>query len=157
MIFEYCFKCDEPTGKAGIDNNSLYDENDCGPYCEECWDKKVEGTYCIKGDICIVTVNSNLDRNGAGDFKTDMNPLIENKTIKGIAINFSKVDVIDSFGIGKVLLMFKSLQKQGAKLAIYNMSHKINEIFKMTQLDKVLNLQRTEEEALSSLKGSYGN
>ena len=36
---EYCFVCDEPTGRAGQGDGSLYCECDKGPFCEECWSK----------------------------------------------------------------------------------------------------------------------
>lgn len=36
---ERCCVCDEPTGKAGRDEDSLYRENGDGPYCETCWDR----------------------------------------------------------------------------------------------------------------------
>ena len=36
---ETCCVCDEPTGRAGRADDSLYcDECDVGPFCEECWD-----------------------------------------------------------------------------------------------------------------------
>ncbi len=35
---EMCFICDQPTGRAGIHDDSLYAEDGTGPYCEECWD-----------------------------------------------------------------------------------------------------------------------
>jgi hypothetical protein len=35
---EYCRKCGEPTGNAGLGEDSLYDANMDGPYCQECWD-----------------------------------------------------------------------------------------------------------------------
>jgi hypothetical protein len=36
---EICFICGDPTGKAGIADDSLYTDIGDGPYCEECWDK----------------------------------------------------------------------------------------------------------------------
>lgn len=36
---EYCHVCDEPTGRAGQGDGSLYCECDRGPFCEECWEK----------------------------------------------------------------------------------------------------------------------
>lgn len=35
---ELCCECDEPTGKAGAGEDSLFTE-DGGPYCEDCWPK----------------------------------------------------------------------------------------------------------------------
>lgn len=35
---EYCFSCGEPTGRAGEAEDSLYNDQGEGPYCEGCWD-----------------------------------------------------------------------------------------------------------------------
>lgn len=35
---ELCFSCDEPTGRAGQGEDSLYSSDGDGPYCETCWD-----------------------------------------------------------------------------------------------------------------------
>ena len=40
---EHCFICDEPTGRAGKGEDSLYcDECDKGPYCPDCFRKHHE-------------------------------------------------------------------------------------------------------------------
>ncbi len=35
---EYCFVCEQPTGRAGQSEDSFYCTCDKGPFCEECWD-----------------------------------------------------------------------------------------------------------------------
>ena len=45
---EYCWLCDAPTGNAGRYEDSLYDTEEGGPYCEECWDKI---TPYLRGEI----------------------------------------------------------------------------------------------------------
>ena len=37
---QLCIKCDEPTGRC--EDDSLYDQNDEGPLCEECYHKSEE-------------------------------------------------------------------------------------------------------------------
>jgi hypothetical protein len=39
LPLEYCFLCDQPTGRAGIGEDSLYDDFGHGPFCESCWDE----------------------------------------------------------------------------------------------------------------------
>lgn len=34
---EYCCNCDDPTGRAGIEDDSLYTKKGNGPFCEECF------------------------------------------------------------------------------------------------------------------------
>ena len=47
--FEYCFLCDEPTGRAGRGDDSLYcDECDTGPYCSSCFDEHHRGNELAK-------------------------------------------------------------------------------------------------------------
>ena len=37
MKLEHCCECDQPTGRAGQGEDSLF-AGDFGPYCEDCWD-----------------------------------------------------------------------------------------------------------------------
>ena len=39
---EYCCECGEPTGHAGRGEDSLYTENDQGPFCSSCFDAAVD-------------------------------------------------------------------------------------------------------------------
>ena len=40
---EFCCKCDEPTGNAGIDDDSLYCEYCCeGPFCDKCFEQHMD-------------------------------------------------------------------------------------------------------------------
>ncbi|MFW6369094.1 MAG: hypothetical protein ACOC0J_00750 [Myxococcota bacterium] len=36
---ELCSVCDEPTGRAGAGEDSLYTEDGAGPFCESCWEE----------------------------------------------------------------------------------------------------------------------
>ena len=38
LPLEYCTECNDPTGRAGAGEDSLYTESGHGPYCEVCWD-----------------------------------------------------------------------------------------------------------------------
>ncbi len=42
---EYCENCNEPTGRAGRGEDSLYcDEHDLGPLCPDCYDDHFKET-----------------------------------------------------------------------------------------------------------------
>ncbi len=36
---EYCCECGEPTERAGRGEDSLYTDDDEGPFCSDCWHK----------------------------------------------------------------------------------------------------------------------
>lgn len=49
---EYCVECDQPTGKAGRSEDSIYIEypdKEVGPLCEECRDKHWVCEECGEG------------------------------------------------------------------------------------------------------------
>lgn len=56
MAIEYCVVCEEPTGRAGRDEDSLYDGNGHGPFCEHCFEK-----YTAK-DAEIAALKQERDR-----------------------------------------------------------------------------------------------
>jgi hypothetical protein len=37
MSYELCCCCDQATGHAGKGEDSLYANNEYGPYCDDCW------------------------------------------------------------------------------------------------------------------------
>lgn len=39
---EYCFICEEPTGRAGRGDDSIYSDDDERPFCEECWEGRAD-------------------------------------------------------------------------------------------------------------------
>jgi hypothetical protein len=41
MEKELCYLCEKPTGRCGED--SIYDDNGTGPFCETCWEERVNG------------------------------------------------------------------------------------------------------------------
>ncbi len=57
---EHCCHCDQPTGKAGRGDGSIYiDALDLGPLCEECWHAAVEE---IKSDAGISDLEAEVER-----------------------------------------------------------------------------------------------
>jgi len=39
---EHCYLCEQETGRAGRGEDSIYDRDDEGPYCEECREAHAE-------------------------------------------------------------------------------------------------------------------
>jgi len=48
---EYCCVCDEPTGKAGPGDGSIYCDCGAGPFCTECW----AGHWCADKEAAEAT------------------------------------------------------------------------------------------------------
>ena len=68
------------------------------------------------------------------------NGIIE-KNPKEVVINLSKLKSITSSGIGKIVSLYKDLDKKGGKIRIVGANDTIMQIFKIVKLDKLMEIE----------------
>lgn len=107
-------------------------------------------SHKIENSICVVAIEGNIALDGVNEAKAFLKPHIENTEIKGIVINFEKVNFIDSSGIGLIVSIFKTMQQKEGKFAITNLSKKNEEIFTITRLNKILDIFPSDAEAIAA-------
>ncbi|MEM7106307.1 MAG: STAS domain-containing protein [Bacteroidota bacterium] len=101
--------------------------------------------------IAIVQPEGKLTlSDGAKEISDQVKRFLDDGT-KRFMINLSKVDYIDSSGIGELLALRNAVLETKGKIAILNPSPKVDEILKMTKLDTVLELFYNEFEAKASI------
>lgn len=105
----------------------------------------------IDKSICVVSIEGNIALDGVNEAKEYLRPLLDDKKNKGLLINFSQVNFIDSSGIGLIVSLFKTLQQREAKFGLSNLSKKNEEIFTITRLNKILDIYPNEADALSAM------
>jgi anti-anti-sigma factor len=69
---------------------------------------------------------------------------------RNVLVNLSGVGFIDSFGVGEILASYTSTQNLGGKFKLCRISEKLLLIFKITLLDKVLEIHEDCDRALES-------
>lgn len=110
-------------------------------------------TTSLDNNILIVKIDEEyLDIKNASEFKTKVTELID-KNVHKIIFNFSKINFVDSTGLGSVVTIIKVLGEKGS-IAICDISDTVKEIFWMTRMDKVFLLFNNEDEALEAMKGN---
>ena len=110
-------------------------------------------SHRIEDNVCVISIEGNIALDGVNEAKAYLKPHIENPEIKGMLINFEKVNFIDSSGIGLIVSIFKTMQEKEAGFALTNLSKKNEEIFTITRLNKILDIYPSESDGLSALKG----
>ena len=110
-------------------------------------------THRIQDGICVVTIEGNIALDGVNEAKSYLKPHLDSPDIKGLVINFEKVNFIDSSGIGLIVSIFKTMQQKEGKFALTNLSKKNEEIFSITRLNKILDIFESEKEATDALAG----
>lgn len=68
-----------------------------------------------------------------------------------LVIDMKHVGVLASAGIGSLVQVHKRLKASGGGLAIYGLSEDIEQLMKLTRMDKLFNVVSTRDDAIASV------
>ena len=102
------------------------------------------------GDITVLDMNGKVTLGeGSVALRTTIRRLLgEGK--KNILLNLGQVGYVDSSGIGELVSSFTSVNKEGGKLKLLNLTQKIQDLLAITKLLTVFDVYESESEALNS-------
>src|SRR4029079_17739340 len=86
-------------------------------------------------------------------FSSALENVLKNESTN-VIIDFTKIDYIDSTGIGELVGCRGKFTTQNRKLILVNPSERIMKLLKLAKLDAVFKIYGTEEEAISAESGS---
>lgn len=86
-------------------------------------------------------------------FSAALENVLKNESTN-VIVDFTKIDYIDSTGIGELVGYLGKFTTQNRKLVLVNPSERIMKLLKLAKLDAVFKIYGTEEEALASESGS---
>ena len=69
---------------------------------------------------------------------------------KKLLLNLREVEYIDSAGLGELVKTHTTLERQGGRLKIVNLSQKVQDLFELTGLHKVFDVHENEANAIQS-------
>lgn len=102
-----------------------------------------------KEDVKVCYAEGDIDINTSPQVKKAFDKLIQSKSEK-VLINLQKVGYIDSSGLATFVEILKSVKNFGGKLKLCNLSNKVKSLFEITKLEKLFDIQDTEEDALKT-------
>lgn len=106
-----------------------------------------------KGTTLIIRIMEDMDHHSAQYLRQKLDSEIIKATVKNIIFDFSKVNFMDSSGIGVVVGRYKNIQKLNGRAAIVNANPKIMQIFEMSGVLKIIPAYTDLEDALTSMCG----
>ena len=99
------------------------------------------------GEYKIINFSGNLDTTTSPEVEKTIKECIENGDLKFI-FNFSDTKYMSSSGLRVLLATAKKLKGKG-ELRISNLNAVIEEVFDVSGFSSILNVYKTQEEALS--------
>ncbi len=85
-----------------------------------------------KGEIVI---EGDLDNEQAGEALRQAFNTLYNRGQRTIVLDMSKVDIINSYGIGKILMCYKKLKSEEGVLMVKPLTGFVKETFELLMLD----------------------
>jgi anti-sigma B factor antagonist len=101
-----------------------------------------------KGGILLVEVAGEINITSSPEMKR----WFEKTQASRIVINLSRVGYIDSSGLATLVELLKKLRGRKGTLALTGMTGKVRSLFEITKLDKLFDIQPTDEAALKGLQ-----
>jgi anti-sigma B factor antagonist len=104
------------------------------------------------GEITVVNFIDKkiLDEQNIQKIGEDLFSLVDELNRKKILLNFGNVEYLSSAALGKFITLNKKVQTAGGKLVMCNINDDIFEVFEITKLNKLFNIQKDEQTALQA-------
>lgn len=107
----------------------------------------------FKDDILIITPEfEHLDTQNAGDFKDEVIDLVSSYGSPKVVFDLHRIKSVDSYGLGTILSILKSLHLQGGDLKLARLNHSAKETMEFVSLHKILEIFSGNEAAIHSFK-----
>ena len=103
----------------------------------------------IGANIVLEVLESRLGADKAVAFKEAVGSYL-NDGVVSVVLDLSKVNFIDSSGLGAIQSIFKRMPK-GSELILCGATDPVTSMFKLTRLDRVFTMKKTVDEAVSAL------
>ena len=102
------------------------------------------------GEITVVNFIDRkiLDEQNIQKIGEDLFSLVDELGRIKVLLNFSNVEYLSSAALGKFISLNKKVQSKGGKLVMCNINDDIYEVFEITKLNKLFNIQKDEQTAL---------
>lgn len=96
----------------------------------------------------VVYLIGELDHHSAEEVRVKIDDRIDRDNIKSLIMNFKDVTFMDSSGIGVVIGRFKKIQGCSGKLGIVEVNNRVDKVFRLSGLYKIINSYENLEEAI---------
>ena len=101
--------------------------------------------------VTVLSLVGNLDAATSAGLKKEVVTLTDGGKNR-VAVDMSKVTLIDSTGVGVLISLFKRARAAGGAVHFSGLTGQPKEIFRLLRLDRSLDLHATLDEALGKLK-----
>ncbi|MBF0287110.1 MAG: STAS domain-containing protein [SAR324 cluster bacterium] len=110
-------------------------------------------SYKIENEVCFINIAGALTGEEARNqrFSSYIKKRLDSDSLKAIALNLQETPLIDSFGIGIILLFFKICKERDVRLVMYQVNKDVNTTFDVARITHLIPIFDTKEEFVTTL------
>lgn len=102
--------------------------------------------YELKDNSLRIMVPKELDHHNSIDLRTQTDILLRTYPVKNLVFDFQNTEFMDSSGIGMMIGRCKSMDFNGGEVAAENMNGRIQKIFLLSGLHKIIKVEEGGKE-----------
>ncbi len=104
------------------------------------------------GDVTVVHFVDRkiLDEANIQELGQELFELVEQQGKQNLLLNFSTVEFLSSAALGKLITLDKKVKSHSGRLKFSNIRPEIYEVFKITKLNKLFDIQEDEAGAIAA-------
>lgn len=111
----------------------------------------MEITSYSQDKIRVIAFDGGFDTKGSGEVRAALEPLAEEESIDGIVLDLNNVELLNSSGLGLIVINFKKFREKGKKLALCQLNTRNKEAFALTKLDELIPIFETVQQAVDDM------
>ena len=111
--------------------------------------KHTDYIYMVTGDRLVISMNAELDHHLADEMRDVIDTIIEERGVRHLIFDFSKISFMDSSGIGVIMGRYKLIKTRGGNITVTNINNAVDRIFTISGLYKLV--IKTETASLTNI------
>lgn len=108
-------------------------------------------TERVGGALVVMPSENRVDGTNAREFQLGLEAAIQEND-RAVIFDAETLTYISSAGLRAILLVVKSINRQGGKFAVCSLSDPIREIFSISGFDNIIPIESNRDDALASVK-----
>ena len=100
----------------------------------------------IKRHVLYVRFDGELDQQNVESLRIRIIELIDKYLIKHLVLNFSKLQFMDSSGVGFIIGRYNRLKKENGEIILCSMNPNIKRLVMLSGLNKICLIKKDEDE-----------
>ena len=99
--------------------------------------KHTDYIYMVTGDRLVISMNAELDHHLADEMRDVIDTSIEERGVRHLIFDFSKISFMDSSGIGLIMGRYKKIRPMGGEIFVSNLNCRMQRIFGLFGLIRI--------------------